>query len=364
MEKYKLLSKQGEGTFSEVVKVQHKVSGNFSAIKCMKAKYDTLDDVNNLREIQALRRLSPHPNIIVLQEVLYDQPTGRLALVFEFMDINILELIQDRRQRMAESLVKILIFQLFSALKHMHSKGIFHRDIKPENILIDKTRNTVKLADLGSCRGIYQKPPFTEYISTRWYRAPECLLTDGCYGPEMDIWGAGCVLFEIITLYPLFPGSDEVDQINRIHKILGTPNRKIFESLKKKCPGGRNYDFPVRIGSGIGSLIPFVAKEGLNFLTMALMYEMKKRITAQESLSHPYFGDINKFSDEENLPSILGKTESQTISVTNRRKPIQNDNTSKSGLPSINHKSTSKVARKPSSLMKKTSSFKQNVRLQ
>jgi len=73
-----------------------------------------------------------------------------------------------------------------------------------ENILI--MGDTVKLADLGSCRGLYSKPPFTEYISTRWYRAPECLLTDGYYGYKMDIWGAGCVFFEVLSLFPLFPG--------------------------------------------------------------------------------------------------------------------------------------------------------------
>jgi renal tumor antigen len=91
----------------------------------------------------------------------------------------------------------------------MHRNGIYHRDIKPENILI--SGEIVKLADLGSCWGIYSKPPFTEYISTRWYRSPECLLTDGYYNHKMDYWGVGCVFFEILTLTPLFPGANELD---------------------------------------------------------------------------------------------------------------------------------------------------------
>ena len=103
---------------------------------------------------------------------------------------------------------------------------------QPENILVNHNcdfEKGLKLADFGSCRGIYSKQPYTEYISTRWYRAPECLLTDGYYGAEMDLWGVGCVFFEITSLYPLFPGTNELDQINRVHQILGTPSEKVMQ---------------------------------------------------------------------------------------------------------------------------------------
>lgn len=83
---------------------------------------------------------------------------------------------------------------------------------RPENILI--MDDCLKLADFGSCRGIYSKQPYTEYISTRWYRAPECLLTDGYYNYKMDMWGVGCVFFEIVSLFPLFPGTNELDQVS------------------------------------------------------------------------------------------------------------------------------------------------------
>ena len=109
------------------------------------------------------------------------------------------------------------------------SKGIFHRDIKPENILIKD--NVIKLADFGSCRGIHSKQPYTEYIATRWYRSPECLLCDGIYNFKMDLWGAGCVLYEVITKAPLFPGSNELDQLHRIHGVLGTPSQKLLKKM-------------------------------------------------------------------------------------------------------------------------------------
>ena len=130
MRKYRLVAKKGEGTFSEVLKAQNIKNGTYRAIKCMRNHFESIEQVNNLREIQALRRLSPHPNIITLEEVLYDQPTGRLALVFELMDQNLYELIRGRRHYLRADLIRSYVYQLLKALEHMHRKGIFHRDIK------------------------------------------------------------------------------------------------------------------------------------------------------------------------------------------------------------------------------------------
>ena len=116
-----------QGTFSEVLKAQSLSTGEHYAIKCMKSSFKNLDQVNSLREIQALRRLNPHPNIIDLEEVLYDKSSGRLALVFELMDQNIYELIRGRKQPLKTATVKLLMFQLFKAVAHMHKHGIFHR---------------------------------------------------------------------------------------------------------------------------------------------------------------------------------------------------------------------------------------------
>jgi renal tumor antigen len=130
MHKYKLLGRKGEGTFSEVLKAQSLKTSRFMAIKCMKHVFESLEQVNSLREIQALRRLSPHPNIVKLHEVLFDQPTGRLALVFELMDCNIYELIKGRTHYLAEESVRIYLYQLMKAVDHMHRHGIFHRLVR------------------------------------------------------------------------------------------------------------------------------------------------------------------------------------------------------------------------------------------
>ena len=97
----------------------------------------------------------------------------------------------------------------------------------------------IKLADFGSCRGIHSRPPYTEYIATRWYRPPECLIADGRYGAPMDVWGAGCVLFEITTKNPLFPGANEVDQLAKIHTIMGAPSEKLLRRMVGNTNGGR-----------------------------------------------------------------------------------------------------------------------------
>jgi renal tumor antigen len=259
--------------------------------------------VNTLREIQALRRLSPHEHIITLEEVLYDQPTGRLALVFELMDANLYELIRGRRHYLNPQLIKSYMWQLMKSLDHMHKKGIFHRDIKPENILIESTAEVargLKLADFGSCRGIHSKQPFTEYISTRWYRAPECLLTDGYYGQEMDMWGAGCVMFEITSLYPLFPGANEVDQINRIHKVLGTPTPEVLSKLKSKGASHINFDFPPQKAIGIPQMLPHASPDTIDLIVKMLKYDASERMSAREAMRHPYFKDVRETEAKEN----------------------------------------------------------------
>lgn len=286
--KYRLVAKKGEGTFSEVIKAQNIKTGTYHAIKCMKSTYKSASQVNSLREIQAIKRLSPHPNIITLEEVLFDPPTGRLALVFELLEGNLYDLMKDRRQHFAESTVKSFMRQIFTALDHMHSKGVFHRDIKPENILMDKHGKHLKLADFGSVRGINSKPPFTEYISTRWYRPPECLLTCGMYGKEMDIWGAGCIFFELTALYPLFPGNDEADQIHRIHSVLGTPSASVVAKLQKHASSQASFSFPPQDGVHLSTLLPHATDANIDLLRRSISYSESDRITAEQALIHPY----------------------------------------------------------------------------
>ncbi|CAD5121268.1 DgyrCDS9798 [Dimorphilus gyrociliatus] len=207
------------------------------------------------------------------------------------MDMNIFELIRGRKHNLAESRTKRLVFQLLKAVDYMHRNGIFHRDVKPENVLIKD--DVLKLADFGSCRSIHSRAPYTEYISTRWYRAPECLLTDGYYSFKMDIWSVGCVLFEVMCLYPLFPGSNEVDQISKIHDIIGTPDPSILDKLKNKTRG-INFNFPPKKGSGIEKLMPHAPRDCIDLIYKMCTYDPDERLTARQALKHSYFKELRE----------------------------------------------------------------------
>eukprot|EP00002_Diphylleia_rotans_P009271 TRINITY_DN1935_c0_g2_i1.p1 TRINITY_DN1935_c0_g2~~TRINITY_DN1935_c0_g2_i1.p1 ORF type:complete len:504 (-),score=122.94 TRINITY_DN1935_c0_g2_i1:599-2110(-) len=317
LQKYKVFSKKGEGTFSEVLKAQSLKSGELVAIKRMKNHFESIEQVNSLREIQALKRLSPHPNVIKLVEYIFDRATGRLALVFELMDMNLYEMIRGRRQYLSDKKVRWYMYQLMKALDFMHQNGIFHRDIKPENILVREDR--LKLADFGSCRGVYSKQPYTEYIATRWYRPPECLLTDGYYTYKMDMWGSGCVFFEIMSLYPLFPGANELDQIQKIHNIMGTPPQEILAKFKRYSTH-INFNFPQKEGSGIVKPLPHASPECLDLMQKLLTYNPDERITARQSLRHAYFKELR---DQEKKANAAATRESgqSTSSASGQQQP-------------------------------------------
>ena len=206
------------------------------------------------------------------------------------MEKNLYEAIKDRKKYLSEKKAKAWIYQTLKALDFMHRNGIFHRDIKPENILI--SGDQVKLADLGSCKGMYSKPPFTEYISTRWYRSPECLLTDGYYNYKMDIWGLGCVFFEILTLVPLFPGDDEIDEVNKINYILGSPPEELFQKFIKNSAHSNEFKFEYQKGIGIQRYLTHVSPKIVDLINKMLIYDPDKRLTAKQCLNHECFKDL------------------------------------------------------------------------
>jgi serine/threonine protein kinase len=211
MDRYKILETVGDGTYGSVVKAVNKNTEEIVAIKKMKQKYYTWDECMSLREIKALRKLN-HKNIVKLKEVI--RVKDDLYFVFEFMEKNVYQKIQHRSEDLPEKDVKIVIYQSLAGLAHMHKHGYFHRDLKPENLLCNG--DIVKLGDFGLAREINSDPPYTDYVSTRWYRAPEILLRSTTYSSPIDIFALGAIMAELYMLRPLFPGKSEMDQIYKL----------------------------------------------------------------------------------------------------------------------------------------------------
>jgi serine/threonine protein kinase len=200
-----------DGTFSSVSKAVNRSTGEVVAIKKMKKKFYIWDECLALREIKSLRKLT-HQNIVKLKEVV--RVNEELHLVFEYLDQNVYQL-------MKESEIRSILYQTFLGLACMHKHGFFHRDLKPESLMI--TKDLCKIADFGLAREIRSKPPYNDYVSTRWYRTPEILLRSSNYNSPIDIFAIGCTMSDLYNINPLAPGKNELDHIYKFCTVLGTP---------------------------------------------------------------------------------------------------------------------------------------------
>lgn len=172
-----------------------------------------------------------------------------------------------------------------------------------------------------------------EYISTRWYRAPECLLTDGYYNYKMDLWGIGCVFFEIVSLYPLFPGTNELDQIHKIHNILGTPPPEVLEKFKRHATH-MELNFPVKEGSGMAKLITHASEDCIELLHKLLAYNPEDRVSARQAMRHPYLKELKEMEKKAKRELISTKEGHGGGDERGNRKSARDDESGR-GLPTI-----------------------------
>ncbi|OQR95756.1 hypothetical protein THRCLA_07598 [Thraustotheca clavata] len=215
-----VLDRLGDGAFGEVLKARSLKTNEIVAIKKMKALFPTWEECLQLRELKSLKILR-HDNIIQLKEVIRDK--AELYFVFEYMETSLFVWMR-KHPNAHENDIRSIMNQLFAGLAYMHKHGFFHRDIKPENCLLNG--DVLKIADLGQAREIRSRPPFTDYVSTRWYRSPELLLRSSTYNSPIDLWACGCIMAELYLGKPLFAGSSEADQMCRICSVLGTPTKE------------------------------------------------------------------------------------------------------------------------------------------
>ncbi|ORY47297.1 Pkinase-domain-containing protein [Rhizoclosmatium globosum] len=286
-DKFEIVKQLGDGSFGSVLMGRNKLTQEIVAIKKMKKKFKTWEECTQLREVKSLAKLSKHINIIKLKEVIRDAKTDELSFVFEFMDGNLYQKMRDRDGKLfPDSDIKKYIYQVLLGLQHMHKLGFFHRDMKPENLLM--TGDVVKIADFGLAREIRSLPPYTEYVSTRWYRAPEVLLRSTNYSSPIDLWAVGAILAELVTLRPLFPGTSEVDEVFKICSIVGSP-RPAENLAGIKLASAMGFKFPNMNPVPLEDLMPGASTEVLQLIADMLLYDPARRPTATEALSHSWF---------------------------------------------------------------------------
>lgn len=298
MNRYKTLHQLGDGTYGSVVLGQRKDTGEKVAIKRMKRKYYSWEEAMNLREVKSLKKLH-HTNVVKLKEVIRENDV--LYFVFEYMQENLYQLIKDRRVPFPETTVRNILYQILQGLAFMHRHGFFHRDLKPENLLCSGP-DLVKIADFGLVREIRSRPPYTDYVSTRWYRAPEVLLHSTTYSSPIDLWAVGCIASEIYTFRPLFPGTTETDQLYKICAILGTPDKRNW-SEGYQLAGAIGFKFPYFSKASINNLIPYAGPSGIQLIESLIEWNPINRPTAQMALKHQYFqvGQVLNFANTQTL---------------------------------------------------------------
>jgi serine/threonine protein kinase len=212
MDRFQKKETLGSGSFGSVYKALDTKSGEIVAIKKMKQKFKTWEESMALPEIKSLIQLN-HPCLVKMKEVI--RSSDYLYMILELVDQDMGKLIRGLRKSgnyMSESQIRDIMYQLVIGIEYIHKNNFFHRDLKPDNVLITDDLK-IKISDFGLIREIKSSPPYTEYVATRWYRAPECVLRSRGYNSPVDIFAVGCIMAELYMLFPLFPGQSELDQM-------------------------------------------------------------------------------------------------------------------------------------------------------
>ncbi|MCL4143304.1 UNVERIFIED_CONTAM: hypothetical protein GTU68_007765, partial [Idotea baltica] len=277
------------GTYGTVFKAKNRETQEIVALK--RVRLDDDDEgvpSSALREICLLKELK-HKNIVRLSDVLHSE--RKLTLVFEHCDQDLKKYFDSLNGEIDPDIVKAFMFQLLRGLAFCHSKNVLHRDLKPQNLLINKN-GELKLADFGLARafGIPVRCYSAEVV-TLWYRPPDVLFGAKIYNTSIDMWSAGCIFAELANAgRPLFPGSDVDDQLKRIFKLLGTPTEETWPSMNA-LPDFKPFP-PYQPTMTLVQVCPKLSSKGRDLLQRLLICNPSLRMSAEDSMSHPYFSDL------------------------------------------------------------------------
>uniref|UniRef100_A0A3P8XR07 cyclin-dependent kinase n=1 Tax=Esox lucius TaxID=8010 RepID=A0A3P8XR07_ESOLU len=285
LETYVKLDKLGEGTYATVYKGRSKLTDNLVALKEIRLEHEEGAPCTAIREVSLLKDLK-HANIVTLHDIIHTQKS--LTLVFEYLDKDLKQYLDDCGNCIHMHNVKLFLFQLLRGLNYCHCRKVLHRDLKPQNLLIND-RGELKLADFGLARAkSIPTKTYSNEVVTLWYRPPDILLGCTDYSTQIDMWGVGCIFYEMSTGRPLFPGSTVEEELHFIFKLLGTPNESTWPGITSN-EEFISYNYPRYRADCLQNHTPRLDNEGVELLSKLLQFEGRKRISAEEAMKCPYF---------------------------------------------------------------------------
>lgn len=293
--RFKYLDIVGNGTFGIVCRAKDLSTGELVAIKTV---YQ--DEGHQNRELTIIKSLS-HPNIVGLKRYFYtanDRGEEFLSLVLEYLPSSMDKILKDAEKKKAPlpiATIKACMREFIKSLEYLHGLGICHRDIKPHNVLVDVETGQAKLCDFGCSKRLVEGEPNIQYICARYYRAPEIVFSWAYYTCAIDMWSVGCVMAELFTGKPLFPGKNSVDQLARIVKVLGPPTPEDLVAMgqpaRKTTSSSKQPLTPTQARRLLEeNLSTFgLPSSAIDVLSELLKYDPAQRFTATQALQHPFF---------------------------------------------------------------------------
>eukprot|EP00906_Rhabdomonas_costata_P001631 RCo002664 len=297
-ERYELLGCIGKGAFGTVVSARSR-EGRV-AIKKISIREDNILEVKRLvREVCLLRHFD-HENIIGLKDILepsYEGKFEEIYIVSDLMDTDLHQIIRSSQPLSGEH-IQFFLYQLLRGLKPIHCARVLHRDLKPSNVVINSNCD-LKICDFGLAREQDLENDMTDYVATRWYRAPELLMQWREYSGAVDVWSVGCIFAELLLRKPLFPGKNYLDQLHLIMDVVGTPSSRDIEGIGSEK--ARNYLRqlqPKRERRNFCKIFPAASDNAIDLLERMLQFNPFSRVTVLEALEHPYFAQMHDPADE------------------------------------------------------------------